>query len=274
MTRGKNAQLAVERFDKLCLERGWGPEAAWKGIAVLLLTCNVQRRGWKPLHDVIVFRESNDFKVGPNGPNATVRKAELLTQFLAHELSVPRAELCAFIGRYWRHRAVSRLQQNNLVGHAFRSIVAHVLAQHGGADLRIEEEMPTRDLFEGFDLSTRSKKTALDIVAFRGTKPVAMISTRWRFRHDRVDVVDEALAYATPAARTYGDVPFFAVLGEFSMTRLEKVLDHAPPRRERGPIAAVVHFEPRLISSGLRESGDVSGLKSLDWLRTESANWK
>lgn len=195
MPRGPNAHLAVALFDALLERAGWGQSEAWKGIASLLLTCDLQgRRQWEPFHDVVVYRESNDFEVLASGPNSHLRKAEKLTQYLAEQLGVPRPELCAAIAQYWRHPQVSALQQHNLVGNAFRSLVTRSLELFGGNDITYVEEQSARALFTGHNLITRSENPKIDIVAFRADKPVAMLSTRWRFRHDRVDLTDEALA--------------------------------------------------------------------------------
>jgi hypothetical protein len=89
--------------------------------------------------------------------------------------------------------------------------------------------------------------------------PVALISTRWRFRHDRVNVPDEALAYRQ-LQRTYPRLRFYAVLAEFSPARLAKVLSHAISKEPHGSIDGVVHLNPVLIEKGLDENGRIQGL--------------
>lgn len=274
MARGFNAQLAVDLFDAIIQKKGWGQSEAWKAIASLLLTCDLQsQKRWEPFHDVVVFRESNDFRVLASGPNANIRKAEQLTSYLAEQLGVLRSELCSAIAQYWRHPQVSTLQQHNLVGNAFRSMVARTLGTFGPSNISYVEEQNARELFTGHQLTTRSENPKIDIVAFRDTKPIALLSTRWRFRHDRVDLTDEALAFSTPGMRVWGGIPYYAVLGEFSAARVAKVLSHAPPAQLHGPIRAVVHFQPELLSKGLGENGRVAELKSLSWLCDESRAW-
>jgi hypothetical protein len=274
MARSTNAQIAADDFQRLRSLYGYSQSEAWKGIAELLLTCSrQQRQRWKTFHDVIVFREVNDFKLTKAGkPNATIRKAEQLSVFLAGQLGCERADLCRKIGAYWRNREVATRQQHNIVGHAFRSILTEILISYGKSGITYEEEIPARGLFPDFPMASRSKQPKIDIVAFNGPKPVAMISTRWRFRHDRVDFIDEAHSYSPAAERTYGRVPYFAVTGEFSAARLGKVLDNAPPIAT-GPIAAAVHFCPELVTEGLGENGRMANLKSLDWLISQTAVW-
>lgn len=274
MARGVNAQLAVDEYHRLRQRHSYPVSEAWKGIAELLLSCDIQAaRAWQPFHKVVVYRESNDFKLGADGlPGGTIRKAERLSSFLAAQLSCTRDELCARIGAYWRLPLVSQLQYHNLVGNAFRSIVSEILVHYGSPGIRYEEEVHAADLFRSWPLRSRSKEPMIDIVAFKGPRPVAMLSTRWRYRHDRVDFIDEAHAYSAAGLRMFGGIPFYAVTGEFSPARVGKVLDNAPPASQ-GPISAAVHFYPALITDGLGENGRMAHLKSLEWLVAQTESW-
>jgi hypothetical protein len=100
-----------------------------------------------------------------------------------------------------------------------------------------------------------------------------VISVRWRFRHDRVDVVEEALAYGTAARRANPNCALYALVGEFAPNRLEKILSNCPPRKNP-PLDACIHFAPELLSEGLGENGRLHELKSLTWLADESFNWR
>jgi hypothetical protein len=261
-------------FHQLRVTQGWDKGSAWKGIALLLLSCKIWARGWEDFHDVVVYRESNDFKVGTSGPNATIRKAQVLTDFLANQLGVAKATVCESIGQYWENPLVADKQPHNLVGHAFRSIVTEVLKTYGSSKITFEEEVDPYQEFPGYQFSTRSKEPRIDIVARNDkNQTVALISTRWRFRHDRVDVIDEALAYVVPARRSFPGCRFYAMLGEFNPARLDKVLDHSPPKNPTGPISAAVHFLPSLITQGLGEDGRLHHLQSLAWLVDQTFKW-
>lgn len=270
MPRGDNAQLAADMYKKLRAARNWTATDAWKGIAELLLTCEVQRGGaWAPFHNVVVYRESNDFYVDKDGkPSAAIEKAERLSAYLAGALGCSREDLCGRIGAYWRHPQVKDLQFHNLVGHAFRSCVVEILSQYGALGIQYEEEVAAAELFKGWKLSSRSRRPKIDILAYKGQQPVAMLSTRWRFRHDRVDFIDEAHSYSAAAGRMYSGFPYCAVMGEFSPPRVSKVLENVP-----NPIAAAVHFCPDLITKGLGEDGRTSELQSLDWLVRQTKDW-
>jgi hypothetical protein len=116
MGRSRNAQIAVDLFEQLLRQYAWNAQTAWRGIAILLLNCESWNRGWKPFHDVVVYREINDFKKLKKGDeNAVLKRAEALSVFLAAQLSMSRADLCKEIGVYWRQPGISTLQPNNLV---------------------------------------------------------------------------------------------------------------------------------------------------------------
>ncbi|MEL0585471.1 MAG: hypothetical protein AAES65_11415 [Candidatus Thiodiazotropha sp. (ex. Lucinoma kazani)] len=113
MPRSANAQLAVDLFESLQDQYNWTPATAWQGIARLLLSCEIWRHGWEQFHGNVVYRETNDFKVGARGPNAVMRRADNLTSYLSTELGVTHASLCQDIVLYWRHPNIANLQPHN-----------------------------------------------------------------------------------------------------------------------------------------------------------------
>ena len=279
MPRSYNAQLAVELYDELRANEEfrtnteWTSATAWQGIARLLLTCNRWRQGWEPFRNVVVYREVNDFGRNENVPNAVMERAANLTSFLAGELGVELDNLCDEIGFYWQHPNIAGLQPHNLLGHAFRSLTVHILETFGNGDITYSEEVNPYDEFPGFPFNTRSENPRIDIVARRDGITVALISSRWRFRHDRVDVVEEAMAYAPAARRHNPACRLYASVGEFAPNRLEKILTNCPPAQPHAALNATVHFAPQLITGGLEENGRVEHLKSLQWLIEETNNW-
>ena len=273
MARSKNAQLAVDMYEQLLDKYGWSKTTAWHGIAILLLSCEVFEKGWEPFYDVVVYQERDTFKNGQRGPSRVLQRAGNLTNFLAAELGVSRSELCSYIGRYWHHPDVQNLQPNNLLGHAYRSLVVTVLEKFDDPGITYEEEVDPHVEFPGQQFPTRSKKPSLDIVARHGNNTVALISSRWRFRHDRVEVVEEALAYGTAARRPYPDCRLYASIAEFSPNRLEKILSNCAPAHPNPPLTAAIHLCPDLILKGLGENGRLTYLKGLDWLIDQTSSW-
>lgn len=273
MPRSHNAQLAVTMYEELRARHRWSRDAAWHGIARLLLSCDIWWYGWQPFHGVVVYREANDFKVGRRGPNAVMRRAGALSGYLAKQLGVPKAALCREIGAYWKHPDIAHLQPHNLAGHAFRSLTVHILETYGDPGIAYSEEVSPYEEFPGEEFTTRSLEPKIDIVARRSGSTVALISSRWRFRHDRVDVVEEANAYG-PAVRLHNpNCSLYATVGEFAPSRLDKILKNCPPAKSDGWLTATVHFAPHLITSGLRENSRTDHLRSFDWLIGETFSW-
>lgn len=268
------SKLAAELFRKQVESQDLDANSAWKAIAQMLLTCKVWRSGWKKFHGVIVYRESNDFKMTAKGePNQCLKNAEAMSLFLADELGVQRDQLCGAIGTYWSRKELKDVQPNNPVGHAFRSILVEYMRIFGSPSLTFEEEVDPYGLFPGGNFKGRSKNPKIDVVAFRDSVPVALISCRWRYRHDRVDIIDEAQNYVPIARRQYPGCRFYAFVGEFSAARLDKVLKNAAPVGKNPLIDACVHFAPLLLSEGLGENGRLAHIQGLDWLAEESRSW-
>jgi len=274
MPRSPNAQIAVDLYNSLCEKHGWNAQTAWRGIAMLLLSCEIWSRGWQPFRNVVVYREANDFKLDRAGdPNVVLRRASALSDYLAAELSIELPHLCEHLAIYWRQPQISPFQPHNLVGHAFRSLTVNILQRFGNPAIQYEEEVDPHKEFPGFDFRTRSKKPSIDIVARKGTRTVSLMSSRWRFRHDRVDVVEEALAYSGAAHRHNPNCDLLAIVGEFAPNRLEKILSNCPPCHPHPPLSAAVHFAPNLISKGLGENGRLAELKGFDWLISRTFEW-
>jgi len=274
MSRSKNAQLAVDLYSELQARYKWTPATAWHGIARLLLSCEIYKAKWETFRDVVIYIDSNRFTDGESGPHATLRRAEQLTAYIAAQLGIDRKELCQNIGLYWQQPKFRTVQPNNLVGNAFRSLIAAILQRFGDPGVVYEEEVRPHSEFPGQVFPTRSKSAKIDIVARRDNRTVALLTVRWRFRHDRLDVVDEAMAYAPAIQRQNPNGKVYAVLGEFDGGRLRKVLTHCPPVNPHAALSAAVHFAPQLIREGLQENGTLEHLRSLEWLIAETSRWK
>lgn len=273
MARSKNAEVAAQMYRAQVELHGYGPADAWKPIASLLLACGVWKsktEGWAVSNEAVYYKEANEFRSG----SAVMRRGSQMGDFLAQELGFDRDELYSHIGLYWADERFRFLQPNNPVGHAFRSMLVEALQIFGDPDIQYQEEADPRTELPGQPFATRSPKARIDIAARRGSTTVALISSRWRFRHDRVDVVEEAMAYMTAAIRANPNCKQYAWVGEFSPARLEKILSHTAPSHPSPPLAGCVHFEPRLITEGLHERGVQGQLHSLAWLIAETHRWK
>jgi len=268
--------MAVRMYGDLMAESAWGVDQAWLAIASLLMTCEVWEHGaWIQFFEAPVLMERNNYKLGRNAaPNRTLRDSEAVKRHLATALGVADDQVCSRIGLYLRDPAVSALQPNNLRGHAFRSIVAETLARFGDPDLDICEELKARDLFPGWDFGNRSKEARVDITAVRDGRVVAMITTRWTYRHDRVDMIDEARAYLPAARNANRKAQFYGVTAEVGVARLKKVIGETASVHPNAAITRLVHLNPALPGPVMGNNGTLAHLMSLSDLVQSTWTWR
>lgn len=275
-TSDRHAELAVSLYEELLTVRGWALNQAWLAITMLLVTCDVWRFGeWLALHDAPVLRESNDYRLTKGGsPNKALSEAVKVKERIAEELGVDPEGVCSELGVFFRHPDIGGLQPNNPRGHAFRSLVAETLARFGDPQLEVAEEVSPRDLFPGFEFGNRSKDARIDIVVKRGPRPVALITTRWTYRHDRVDIIDEARAYVPAARELNRDCRFFGVTAEFGTARLKKVIAQTSPVMGNAAINRLVHLNPEMPGQLIGRNGDLGEMWSLGQMVEDSPNWQ
>ena len=274
-TTDAHAELAVDLYRRLLGEHDWELEEAWLGIALLLMTCDIWRDGeWRPFHGAPVLRESNDYRLTKAGsPNKALSEALLVKEWIAAELSADEDHVCSQLGQFFRHPDIAGLQPNNPRGHAFRSLVAETLASFGDPELEMREEASPHDLFTGHDFGNRSAAARIDIVVKRGPRIVALITTRWTYRHDRVDIIDEARAYMPPARDQNRDCRFFGVTAEFMTARLKKVISETAPVMRNAAIDRLVHLNPELPGELIGRNGELREMWSLAQMVEDSYNW-
>ena len=283
MKRSQNAELAVEAYKAIHKKHKLKPKTAWQGIARLLLTCEISQGNTWQTHEekVVVFRESNYFRQ-PDTP--VIRRSKDLTDYLANELGIKRHKLCEKIGAYWRNPRIEGLQRNNLLGNAFRSLTVHILKTFGNDKIEYTEEVSPYEAFNlppNHKFPTRSDNPKIDIVARKNGSTVALISARWRYRHDRVDIVEEVKAYTLAAQEHNEKCRFYAFVGEFVPARLKKILNNCSPAVSEPVLDAAVHFEPKLVTHGLYRNDtkkqeiqdNLNDLKSLKWLIKQTESW-
>lgn len=278
-TTDPHANLAVQLFDQIMNQNGWGLDRAWLGIAKLLLTCEVWRDGeWRPFSvmppGTPLLMESNNYRVTRAGmPNSYLREANLVRDYIARRLGVPSGNLCNHLGVYFQQPNIANLQPNNIRGHAFRSLVAHILATYGDPALEIREEFSARDLFQGWPLVTRSQAPNIDITVFRNGLLVAIASVRWTYRHDRVDMLDEAHSYIPPARRTNPRCGFFGITAEFATARLKKVVNQSEPVQANSVVRRLVHLHAPLATTVIGNDGVLAHMMDLQDFVRASFTW-
>lgn len=283
-TTDAHAELAVQLYGELITQHGWELRQAWLAIAKLLVTCEVWHPlrcpncgwgpGWAEFYDAPVLREQNDYGNKKDGtPNRALADAFLVKERVAAEMSADPDNLCAELGEFFRHPDIVELQPQNPRGHAFRSIVAESLARFGDPRLDVREEVAPRGLFTGHDFGNRSADARIDIVVQRGPRIVALITTRWTYRHDRVDIIDEARAYMPAARGQNRDCRFYGVTAEFGTARLKKVIAETAPVMRNAAIDRLVHLNPELPGELIGKNGDLREMWSLAQMVEDSYNW-
>lgn len=275
-TTDPHAELAVALYSQDLDGRGWELDHSWVAIARLLMTCEIWRNGeWQAFHDAPVLRESNDYRLNlDNQPNKALRDALEAKGRLAAAMQIDPGQVCGEIGQFFRQPGIVGLQPNNPRGHAFRSIVAATLDRFGDQELEMTEEVSPHDLFPGYDFGNRSADARIDIVVKRRNILVALISTRWTYRHDRVDLIDEARAYMPAALGQNGTCRFFGVVSEFGSARLSKVIEQTRPNMTNAAIDRLVHLNPELPRYFSPYNQYLENMWSLEQMVRDSENWR
>ena len=247
-------------------------DLSWLTIAELLMTCEIWASGrWRPFRTQLVLRESNDYKENRGGhPNKALREATLIGDYVAERLGIPRGELCSHMGGFLKGLEI---QPNNPRGHAFRSLVAETLSTYGDMTLTVREEVDPYPLYPGSTFALRSPSPRIDIVVLRQHRIVALCSTRWSYRHDRVDLLEEAAAYMAAARRENPDCKFFGITAEVNPARLKKVVKQTSPVQTNAAMERLIHLHKPLATTVIGHNGELNHLMDLtDWVR-DSVNW-
>jgi hypothetical protein len=274
MPRSVNAQRAVDLYMELHEKHRWTAATAWRGIARLLLSCEVYRTAWQSFRDVVVYVESNRFKAGRGQPNTTLRRAEQLMDYLAGQLNVDRRDLCQSIGIYWQLPQIRYLQPHNPAGHAFRSLVATALHLFGDPAITYEEQSNPSAEPGGCNLGADPNGQKVDVVARRSGRVVAIIAICWRHRHNRLGFLHRTAQLSINLRAYNSRARAYVVVGEFDGGRLRRLLADSASRIPNFTISATVHFAPQLIREGLQEGGTLQDLQSLEWLIDQTFAWE
>ena len=272
-TSDTNAEKAVTLFKSRMESENRSLDQAWLTISELLMTCEIWAAGkWLDFHNQLVLRESNDYKQNDFGvPNKALKESTLIGDYIAEKLNIPRPELCSKIGGFLKSLEI---QPNNPRGHAFRSLVAETLSTYGDISLTVQEEVDPHPLYPGFTFSLRSENPRIDIVVLRQKKIVALCSTRWTYRHDRVDMLEEAAAYMAAARRENPDCKFFGVTAELNPARLKKVVKQTSPLQRNAAMERLVHLHKALATTVIGHDGELNHLMDLsEWVR-DSSRWR
>ena len=268
-----NAEAAVAAFVKDLQSRKSLLSDAWLSICHVLLTCSIwSGRTWLPLHGQPVLRASSEYKLKRTGaPNRALEEATLIGDYIAAQMCIPRRDLESHVGRFLIDL---NIQPNNPRAHAFRSMLVELLGRFGDQDLAIEEEVNPYGLLPGFTLSVRSAKPRIDIVVYRSNRIVALCSTQWTYRHDRLYMLKEAVNYMAAARRANPNCRFFGITAEVNPARLKKVVSQTAAVNSRAAIERLVHLHVPLATTVIGHNTSLRHMWDIvDWVN-DSPNWQ
>jgi len=259
-SRRTTRERAIELFQGADYPEGLDHSTAWLGIyQVLLWLVPTQHHGTLP-HII----EADKFR---SESSPWVSRSLCIRSHLCELLKCDEQTLRAKVDLLMQCPGYVGLQRQNPLGIASGELIAHVMSKFGDQALVIRTEVPATELFPGVQLQSRSRNPRVDIVAFRSGRPVAIISTKWSVRHDRlVDIIDEAISYKTAAVRTGREIPCFFVTNEFDPARLDKLIGAQV-------VDAVIHVHPDLFTKICGLNDRLLLMKNLGYLCATSHCW-
>jgi len=161
------------------------------------------------------------------------------------------------------------LQRHNIVGAAFAALVKIALQKFGVQDPQItyELEVPGAIAFPGVHIPTRSVNPSIDILVRKAGKNIGIISTKWSYRHDRVDdLTTECRAYKNAAGYTDTKLFYYIATNEFDPARSDKLIGDKCVDR-------VIHVHKELVTGVCKLNGRLANLWDLSELLEASHNW-
>ena len=262
-TRKQIAEIVKRQFDNT--PAGSLIETAWLAVYQVLL--------WHETFDsqtylphIIDADKLRPRKLGLK-PNIWAERAANINSFLAQQLASKLDDVHSLCDLLMCSPEYKGRQRQNPLGIGFSELICHILRKFGSENIEYKTEYPARQLFPGVQLQSRSKNPSIDVLALKNGVPVAIITTKWSIRHDRLtDVIDESISYRSAAMRCGLKVPVFFVTNEFDPARLDKVISNEY-------VEAVVHVCPKLLLDVCGLNGRLTQLKDLPHLVNLTSKW-
>lgn len=232
-TRRQIVADVTRLLDNASYPKGITGQTAWLGIYQALLWYEpVGLHGFEALPHVI-----DADKLRPSASREPSRRAgawqvraQAVEAYVASELGCPPGELRQRVDQLMRLPEYVRLQRQNPLGTAFSGAIKHVLESFGHSALSYDLEVDATKVFPGIRMPWRSTTPKMDILVlqhghFPEGRPIAILSTKWSLRHDRInDVLGECPEYKSAALKRRLSLRYFVVTNEFDPARLAKVL--------------------------------------------------
>ena len=251
--------------------QGFSAQTAWLGIYRALLWYEpVQVTGFTSLPHIIdadKLRPSTRRKTWVK-PSAWQIRAQTFQQHFAQHLGVLPSQVEQIVDQLMKLPAYAGMQRQNSLGIAFSGVVRFVLEKFGNPAITYDLEVDATTIFPGLTMPGRSTKPMIDILAKKGGQIVAIISTKWSLRHDRInDITNECPIYKNVAfqqARTR--LNYCVVTNEFDPARLSKVLGDVC-------VNAVVHVHKDAVTTACQLDGRLATMLDLADLVSLSGTW-
>jgi len=195
------------------------------------------------------------------------RRAVAVEEYLAAQWNLEREQVHKAVDKLMRRREYAGKQRQNSLGIVFEGLVKLALASFGNPQITYELDVAGESAFPGVDIPTRTEKPFIDILARKEGRNVAIISTKWSVRHDRVnDLTNECRSYKNAAREIDRKILYFVATNEFDPARLEKIVGDKC-------IDAVAHVHKPLVTEVCGLNGRLENLLDLSALIEGTRKW-
>jgi hypothetical protein len=270
-TRQQTIEAATQLFDSALFSGGKANlHSAWAGIYQSLLWYEVLPNailGHASLPHIIDANRLT--KIQNRGPSVWQRHAINVEDYLSQKWAIPAERIGDKVDLLMKSPLYAGLQRHNILGAAFAALVRLTLQRFGIQDPRVtyELEVPGADAFPGIQIPTRSENPSIDILVRKAGKSIGIISTKWSYRHDRVDdLTTECRAYKNAAAYTDTKLFYYVATNEFDPARTDKLIGDKCVDR-------VIHVHKELVTSVCKLNGRLKNLWDLSDLLESSNSW-
>ena len=270
-SRQQTIENVTELFDSAIFPGGrMTTQSAWAGIYQCLLWYEILPNpvaGHTQLPHIIDANRLTP--VSDRGPSSWQRNAIAVEEYLAQSWGVAPRAVAGKVDLLMHSPSYGGLQRHNILGAAFAALVRAALQRLGPnkAGLSFELEVAGASAFPGVHIPTRSEKPSIDILVRNTGMNVGIISTKWSYRHDRVDdLTTECRAYKGAAAYTDTKLFYYIVTNEFDPARTDKLIKDKCVDR-------VVHVHKNLVTGVCGLNGRLKNLWDFSDLLAASNNW-
>jgi len=248
---------------------GFSSTTAWLGIYQALLWYEpVNVAGFTSLPHIIDADKLRPSAARRRGATVTAwqRRAQAFEQYLADNLGCAPAAVESQVDRLMHLPAYEGLQRQNPLGTAFPGLVRFILETFGNSTVTYDVEVDATHIFPGITMPGRSTRPMIAILVHWDGRPIAIISTKWSVRHDRInDITNECPIYKAAAMRSRVPLAYYVVTNEFDPARLSKMLGDTC-------INNLIHVHKQGVMTASRLNGRLTAMFDLaDFVRVTTA---